>query len=234
MGQLLPDAVFGCLSQVVPERVPAEGTSSLWNLLGTGMWEPDTGVGTTNRSRTTVGQSGDEADRRKLERYILMSFHSGGAGGPPAGGRTGGDGLPERGAQHASRGERDRLTARVLAQGVPGADSGGQGKYRGGLGQVIELENRQGRDFSISATYERTVYPARGRHGGGPGALGRLSLDDGTEVRSKGRSVISGDRRLIVEFPGGGGYGDPAERSPEAEARDLQLEFTSAGDAPAR
>ena len=233
MGQLLPDAVFGCLSQVVPERVPAEGTSSLWNLLGTGMWEPDTGVGATDRSRTTVGQSGDEADRRKLERYILMSFHSGGAGARPQA-----DGLSATAFPSGVR----NMPVEVNEIGSPlvfwrkefRRDSGGQGKYRGGLGQVIELENRQGRDFSISATYERTVYPARGRHGGGPGALGRLSLDDGTEVRSKGRSVISGDRRLIVEFPGGGGYGDPAERSPEAEARDLQLEFTSAGDAPAR
>ena len=233
MGQLLPDAVFGCLSQVVPERVPAEGTSSLWNLLGTGMWEPDTGVGATNRSRTTVGQSGDESDRRKLERYILMSFHSGGAGARPQA-----DGLSATAFPSGVR----NMPVEVNEIGSPlvfwrkefRTDSGGQGKYRGGLGQVIELENRQGRDFSISATYERTVYPARGRHGGKPGALGRLSLDDGTEVRAKGRSVVSGDRRLIVEFPGGGGYGDPAERSPEAEARDLQLEFTSAGDAPAR
>ena len=233
MGQLLPDAVFGCLSQVVPERVPAEGTSSLWNLLGTGMWEPDTGVGATNRSRTAVGQSGAESDRRKLERYILMSFHSGGAGARPQA-----DGLSATAFPSGVR----NMPVEVNEIGSPlvfwrkefRRDSGGQGKYRGGLGQVIELENRQGRDFSISATYERTVYPARGRHGGGPGALGRLSLDDGTEVRSKGRSVISGDRRLIVEFPGGGGYGDPAERSPEAEARDLQLEFISAGDAPAR
>ena len=233
MGQLLPDAVFGCLSQVVPERVPAEGTSSLWNLLGTGMWAPDTGVGATNRSRTTVGQSGDESDRRKLERYILMSFHSGGAGARPQA-----DGLSATAFPSGVR----NMPVEVNEIGSPlvfwrkefRRDSGGQGKYRGGLGQVIELENRQRRDFSISATYERTVYPARGRYGGGSGALGRLSLDDGTEVRSKGRSVISGDRRLIVEFPGGGGFGDPAERNPDAVARDLQLEFTSPAPPPAQ
>jgi N-methylhydantoinase A/oxoprolinase/acetone carboxylase beta subunit/N-methylhydantoinase B/oxoprolinase/acetone carboxylase alpha subunit len=233
MGQLLPDAVFGCLSQVVPERVPAEGTSSLWNLLGTGMWEPDTGVAATNRSRTAVGQSGDESDRHKLERYILMSFHSGGAGARPQA-----DGLSATAFPSGVR----NMPVEVNEIGSPlvfwrkefRRDSGGRGQYRGGLGQVIELENRQGRDFSISATYERTVFPARGRHGGRPGALGRLSLDDGTEVRSKGRSVIPGDRRLIVEFPGGGGYGDPSARSPEAAARDRQFEFTSAESAPAR
>ena len=233
MGQLLPDAVFGCLSQVVPERVPAEGTSSLWNLLGTGMWEPDTGVSATNRSRTTVGQSGDESDRRKLERYILMSFHSGGAGARPQA-----DGLSATAFPSGVR----NMPVEVNEIGTPlvfwrkefRTDSGGQGMYRGGLGQIIELENRQGRDFSISATYERTVFAARGRHGGGPGALGRLSLDDGTDVRAKGRSVIPGDRRLIVEFPGGGGFGDPAERNPEAVTRDLQLEFTSSAPPPAQ
>ena len=32
IGQMLPDVVFGCLRQAVPDRVPAEGTSCLWNL----------------------------------------------------------------------------------------------------------------------------------------------------------------------------------------------------------
>ena len=31
-GQMLPDVVFGCLRQVIPDRVPAEGTSCLWNI----------------------------------------------------------------------------------------------------------------------------------------------------------------------------------------------------------
>ena len=233
MGQLLPDAVFGCLSQVVPERVPAEGTSSLWNLLGTGMWQPDTGVATTNHSKTSVGSSGDESAQAKLERFILMSFHSGGAGARPQA-----DGLSATAFPSGVR----NMPVEVNEIGSPlvfwrkefRTDSGGAGRYRGGLDQVIELENRQGRDFSISATYERTVFAARGRHGGGPGALGRLSLDDGTEVRSKGRSVIPGDRRLIVEFPGGGGFGNPADRSPEAASRDRQLEFVSSQADPAQ
>ena len=231
MGQLLPDAVFGCLSQVVPERVPAEGTSSLWNLLGTGMWQPDTGVATTNRSKTSAGNSGDGSTQAKLERFILMSFHSGGAGARPQA-----DGLSATAFPSGVR----NMPVEVNEIGSPlvfwrkefRTDSGGAGRYRGGLGQVIELENRQSRDFSISATYERTVFAARGRHGGGPGALGRLSLDDGTEVRSKGRSVIPGNRRLIAEFPGGGGFGDPADRDPEAAARDLRLEFVSSQPDP--
>ncbi|WP_420439981.1 hydantoinase B/oxoprolinase family protein [Candidatus Poriferisodalis sp.] len=233
MGQLLPDAVFGCLSQVLPERVPAEGTSSLWNLLGTGMWQPDTGVATTNHSKTSVGSSSEGSAQAKLERFILMSFHSGGAGARPQA-----DGLSATAFPSGVR----NMPVEVNEIGSPlvfwrkefRTDSGGAGQYRGGLGQVIELENRQGREFSISATYERTVFAARGRYGGGPGALGRLSLDDGTDVRSKGRSVIPGNRRLIVEFPGGGGFGNPADRSPEAASRDRQLEFVSSQADPAQ
>ena len=33
IGQMLPDVVFGCLRQAIPDRVPAEGTSCLWNLI---------------------------------------------------------------------------------------------------------------------------------------------------------------------------------------------------------
>lgn len=106
-------------------------------------------------------------------------------------------------------------------------DSGGDGEFRGGLGQVIELENRQGNDFAISATYERVVHPARGRRGGGNGATGHLRLDDDSEVAAKGNSVIPGDRRLTISFPGGGGLGDAKERDPDAIERDRRLGYTS-------
>ncbi|MDG2112522.1 MAG: hydantoinase B/oxoprolinase family protein, partial [Actinomycetota bacterium] len=66
MGQMLPDAVFGCLAQVLPDRVPAEGTSSLWNLLASGPWEPP--------------GAAEDADPQQ---FIMMSFHSGGAGARP-------------------------------------------------------------------------------------------------------------------------------------------------------
>ena len=60
MGQMLPDAVYGCLGQILPEKVPAEGTSSLWNLLASGQW-----------------------DDRSAESFMMMSFNSGGAGARP-------------------------------------------------------------------------------------------------------------------------------------------------------
>ncbi len=209
MGQMLPDAVFGCLAQAVPERVPAEGTSSLWNLLATGMWTPPGGD--------------EDADP---ERFIMMSFHSGGAGARPDQDGLSATAFPS-GVRNMPVEINELVSPLVFWRKEFRPDSGGAGRYRGGLGQVIELANRQGRDFTISATYERVIHPARGRDGGGPGAIGGLSLDDGTEVKAKGASVIPGHRRLTVSFPGGGGLGPAAERAPEAAARDRQLGFTT-------
>lgn len=209
MGQLLPDAVFGCLAQAVPERVPAEGTSSLWNLLATGLWNPP--------------GAAPEADP---ERFIMMSFHSGGAGARPDQDGLSATAFPS-GVRNMPVEINELVSPLVFWRKEFRADSGGAGRYRGGLGQVIELANRQGRDFTISATYERVVFPARGRHGGGDGATGHLSLDDGSEVKAKGVSVISGERRLTVSFPGGGGFGRPAERDPDSVAHDRLVGFVT-------
>ncbi len=208
MGQMLPDTVFGCLAQAVPERVPAEGTSALWFVLASGEWVPP--------HKTD--------DEPAADRFILLSFHSGGAGARPKA-----DGLSATAFPSGVR----NMPVEVNEIGSPlvfwrkefRADSGGAGRYRGGLGQVIELENRQGDPFTISATYERVEHPARGRHGGGPGATGWVRLDDGTAVNSKGRSTIPAGRRLIVEFPGGAGWGDPALRDPAAITHDRQAGY---------
>ncbi len=223
IGQMLPDTIFGALAQVVPERVPAEGTSALWFMLASGSWIPPR----SRASRASDGaEDADGADDETSERFILLSFHSGGAGARPRA-----DGLSATAFPSGVR----NMPIEVNEIGSPlvfwrkefRADSGGTGKYRGGLGQVIELENRQGDDFTISATYERVDFAARGRHGGGDGAKGNVTLDDGTVVNSKGRSVISGDRRLIVEFPGGGGWGDPSERDAATKERDRRLGYVT-------
>lgn len=231
MGQMLPDTVFGALAQVVPERVPAEGTSALWFIMASGSWvPPSSNTGSSGPDNSGAGSSGPDttgSDKTSTtERYILLSFHSGGAGARPRA-----DGLSATAFPSGVR----NMPVEINEIGSPlvfwrkefRADSGGVGKYRGGLGQVIELENRQGRDFTISATYERVDFAARGRHGGGPGAKGRVTLDDGTVVNSKGRTTIDGNRRLIVEFPGGGGWGDPAKRDPLLDEHDRHAGYVT-------
>ena len=99
--------------------------------------------------------------------------------------------------------------------------SGGPGKQRGGLGQRMEIANRDDAAFGIQARFERGVYPARGRSGGEAGAKGRLSLATGASLAIKGLQIIPAGDRLIVEMPGGGGYGDPFARDPALVARDV-------------
>lgn len=99
--------------------------------------------------------------------------------------------------------------------------SGGDGQFRGGLGQVIELGPTPGYQFEFSAMFDRVDHPARGRHGGGNGARGKVYLDDGTPFDAKGKQLVAEGRRLVLELPGGGGFGDPAERTPEARANDV-------------
>jgi N-methylhydantoinase B len=99
-------------------------------------------------------------------------------------------------------------------------DSGGAGKYRGGLGQIIEIAPADGHEFEFSAMFDRINTTPRGRDGGQDGTPGSVALDDGTRLRPKGWQFVPAGRRLVLNLPGGGGFGDPEERDMEAETSD--------------
>jgi N-methylhydantoinase B len=157
---------------------------------------------------------------------MMMSFNSGGAGARP-----GQDGLSATafpsGVRNMPVEINEVISPLIFWKKEFREDSGGAGKYRGGLGQTIILANSQDKDFVFSATYERVIYPARGRQGGESGKTGRLSLDDGTAVMAKGDTVIPAGRKLVIEFPGGGGLGPSSERDPKAKARDKKLGYVN-------
>ena len=98
--------------------------------------------------------------------------------------------------------------------------SGGDGQYRGGHGQVIEVSHAEGAPFAIFALFDRVDYPARGRHGGANGAPGTVRLTNGKTLKTKGKQIIPAGERLLMELPGGGGYGDPAKRDPALREKD--------------
>jgi N-methylhydantoinase B len=107
------------------------------------------------------------------------------------------------------------------------SDSGGAGRSRGGLGQVIELGGAAGIPFDVLAMFERVDHPPRGREGGGEGAAGRVALASGTQLRSKGQQSIPAHDRLVLEMAGGGGFGDPHERDARQVAEDVRNGFVS-------
>jgi len=105
------------------------------------------------------------------------------------------------------------------------ADSGGAGRYRGGLGVLRDmLILADGASVSLRSARQR--YPAPGLAGGRPGGLGAFIRNPGRpdETRlgltTSGTPLGNGDV-LRVMTPGGGGYGDPAGRDPEAVKLDL-------------
>ena len=103
-------------------------------------------------------------------------------------------------------------------------DSGGVGKYRGGLGvrrvwRVLEKQSH------ASVCCERTVTPPFGLAGGEAGAPAKIELTapntNARKLTSKGGFLAPAGSLVAMEAPGSGGYGPAAERDPAALAEDL-------------
>ncbi len=205
LGQMTPDLVYGCLAQALPDQVPAEGASAMYDL--------------PLRNVPGAADAGDPA-------FAVEFVHNGGTG---------------------ARATSDGLSATAFPSGVWGTqveiaeasapvlfhcrelrpDSGGAGRYRGGLGQRIELTptNRTGALLFLSV--ERIRFAAAGRHGGGGGAPGRVRLAGQPDLGPKGEVLIPAGQRLIFETPGGGGFGPPSDRDPALIRRDQQEGLTN-------
>jgi N-methylhydantoinase B len=209
IGHFLPDVVLGALSQVLPERVPTEGASALWN------------IHMSVRARTDAIL----AEGAK-ERAEMLMFNSGGTGARPALDGLSATAFPS-GVHTMSIEATEQIGPVVFwrKELLPG--SGGAGTHRGGLGQVVEVAPAEGYEFHFNAMFDRIANPARGRAGGQAGRGGSARLDDGTIMRTKGRQFVPGGRRLILELPGGGGHGDPKSRDREAVRSDLADGYVS-------
>ncbi|MCA3450359.1 MAG: hydantoinase B/oxoprolinase family protein [Rhodobacter sp.] len=214
MGHMLPDVVYGCLDQALPDTVPAEGTSSLWNL------------------SLLAGHGLTGMEGNAVRAFNVTTFHSGGAGARPRQDGLSATPFPS-GVRNVPIEITEAITPLVVWRKELRRGSGGPGRQRGGLGQRMEIANRDGAAFGIQARFERGVYPARGRSGGEAGAKGRLSLATGASLAIKGLQIIPAGDRLIVEMPGGGGYGDPFARDPALVARDVRYGLIEADQAEA-
>jgi N-methylhydantoinase B len=124
----------------------------------------------------------------------------------------------------------------VLAYGLR-PDSAGPGRWRGGLGLRFVFRVTQAGSTVLGRGLERLFFRPWGAFGGRPGARTRVILNPGTPAeRDLGKidalRVEAGD---VVCFltPGGGGWGDPFLRDPEAVATDVRAGFVSLASAAA-
>lgn len=206
VGQMLPDLMFGCLEAAVGGATPAESAGSIWVMAMTG------------------GTAGAGPD------FNVMSIGLGGMGA-----RTAKDGLSTTafpsGVGAIPVEVTESLSPLVFWHKEYLADSGGAGRWRGGLGQRIEVARRDAGGFECAAaTFDRRDHPARGRAGGAAGGLGRVLLRGPAGDRvfeGKGVIHVPPGARLVLDLPGGGGVGDPRERDPARLAADLASGYVS-------
>ncbi len=207
IGHVLPDVVFGCLHQALSGGAPAEGASALWipQLRGGHGVSDAAGGGTP---------------------FNVLSFHAGGTGARPTKDGLSATAFPS-GVKSVPVEIVESIAPVVIWRKEYRADSGGPGRQRGGLGQVMEIESAENAPFSVYAMFERIQHPARGRQGGHDGAAGRVSLASGPVLRGKGQQTIPPGERLRLALPGGGGFGDPRDRDPEAVRADVRSGLVS-------
>jgi len=111
------------------------------------------------------------------------------------------------------------------------SDTGGPGRYRGGLATVMEFQVAAPNTVVTARNRNRSVFASWGVHGGRPGTLSIFQKNPGraNQVDYGNVDVIACDPGDIVRVigPGAGGYGDPFTRDPLLVLRDVRCGFVS-------
>lgn len=173
--------------------------------------------------------AGHRSDGR---RWVMFSFFGGGHGA-----HGGGDGLNHGNApiSTATIPPLEILEAAYpvrFTQWALRPDSGGPGEHRGGLGAIYEIELLE-QQADVFLFGERGKFAPPGVVGGRPAALNGFTYQDADgehhpPMASKMVGIkLERGRRVRLETPGGGGYGDPFARDPQRVADDVRRGFVS-------
>lgn len=193
IGQFLPELVLGCLAEVMPELIPAEGAACNWGI-----------------------QLRGNAEGRAFE---ILFFNAGGSGARPSRDGLSATAFPS-GIRSIPVEICETVAPIVIHRKELRPGSGGDGRQRGGLGQTVEVSTIDGSAFQLFAVFDRVANPARGRAGGEDGAAGHLATLKGAKLRPKGLQDIAAGDGVRLDLPGGGGFGPPAARDGAARAED--------------
>jgi N-methylhydantoinase B len=189
--QRIVDVVIGALASAIPEAA----------------------VGAANGANTTAVFFGH--DPRHDRHYVYLETLGGGFGGRFT--KDGKDGVQVHITNTSNLPvESIEMEYPLLVESygfVP--DSGGAGKHRGGLG-LRRVVRPLGHTMTFSGQGERFVNKPWGIFGGAPGGTGRfMKLSEGREVALPTKPAnleVNESEAIVVETPGAGGYGNPAER----------------------
>ncbi len=198
-GNMLHSVIFGALAQAVPDKVQADCGSACWCIVLNGFHD----------------------DGREFVEYFFLN---GGYGA-----------RPDQDGVHVLSFPTNvaNVPIEVLENDTPimvtrkslAPDSGGNGQYRGGLGQVFSIKNISEKAVNISILTEKTKTSAHGICGGENGASGHIEIFPKREIAPKGLDKFYPGEEITFTLPGGGGYGPKQNRSIESIKRDKELGY---------
>jgi N-methylhydantoinase B len=197
---LMIDLFIRALAEALPDRVVAGQPADAMNILFSGV-DPRTAEPFVSGEATAVGwgayQGGDGTNG-------LINYGGGDLKNIP---------VEVQEARYPIRVHRYELRP----------NSGGRGRWRGGLGIEREYEVLA-EGVNVSTWFERTLTPGWGLFGGEPGRVTEVTMTAGESQVSllkvnQLRAPVGA--RIVVATGGGGGYGDPAERDPSVHNEDL-------------
>ena len=206
VSQRVAEAVFAALVKALPDDVTAApaGTSGNFALGG--------------------------HDPLRARDYVMYQISGGGYGGSARGdGLT--NGCSTIGISKSPPVEITERTFPVLFREYALREgSGGAGRHRGGFGLAYEVELLRG-EATASFVMDHGRFGPQGAWGGADGAPGEIVVTRGGRAHRPAHITKEQDLPLRtgdavrVETPGGGGYGDPFERAPEAVAHDVAMGY---------
>jgi N-methylhydantoinase B len=194
IAMFLQALIFQTLGTAVPDRVLA-----------------DSGSPPTNCAFAGTGRDG--------RRYVDIMFINGGLGARPAM-----DGVSILGWPANCSGTPVEVTENekpiMFLRKEFIEDSGGAGRYRGGLGQYFVWQSQAPEDIAVSMRMDRVKHPPLGLFGGRAGTPAMAMVNDRAIHPKKSVHLKSGDV-FYVQSASAGGYGNPLEREPDAVLNDV-------------
>lgn len=100
-------------------------------------------------------------------------------------------------------------------------DSGGAGRFRGGLGQEFVFTVPGDDRFLVNTMNDQLLAPPQGFGAGHDGGAGEYLVDEAQPEHAKGRVAVGAGKVVTMRTPGGGGFGDPRSRDPELVLADV-------------